>query len=197
MNQLRQMTLELFRQTEAEAKTLFANSSSNLQEIANNLQKEASKLAKSLGLKVLAQSIRVVWNPRLQTTAGRAKSYPCLIELNPKLIKAGYGELRRTMLHELAHLVAYHRSCGRNIAAHGVEWRQACADLGIANESRTHSLDWGCRRQRRKYRYTCPHCFKSIERVRPFRTAVACATCCKTYSKNTYDDRFRLIKTKL
>jgi hypothetical protein len=65
-----------------------------------------------LALPELARKVRVVWNPRMQTTAGRAWWPDRTIELNPKLRDCEPEELWRTLKHELAHLIAYER-CGR------------------------------------------------------------------------------------
>lgn len=163
----------------------------------DGLLREAVGHARRLGLPALARSLSIVWNQRLVTTAGRASPLTRRIELNPRLNGSGPDELRRTMLHELAHLVAYERAGSCRIRAHGAEWRQACTDLGIIGESSTHALPWEGRRQRRKFRYTCPRCLRFIERVRPFRATVACPDCCRAHARGRYDDRFRLVKTKL
>jgi len=72
----------------------------------------------------------VSWNPRMQTTAGRAWWPDRMIELNPKLRECGEEEVWRTLKHELAHLMAYERNMRRRIDPHGPEWRAACVDLG-------------------------------------------------------------------
>ncbi len=197
MSALRQLSLELFPQPKKSGPKTHTHAPANLATIATAMKAEAAAAARALGLHRLSTALDIQWNSRLQTTAGRASSPLYRIELNPRLIEVGIKEIRRTMLHELAHLVAKERAGRRNIQAHGPEWRQACKDLGIPGESRTHSLDWASRRQRRKFLYTCPQCLKSIERVRPFRRVVACAACCKQFANGTYDERFRFIKTKL
>ena len=93
-----------------------------------------------MNLPELAHRVRVSWNPRMQTTAGRAWWPDRAIELNPKLKSLAPEELWRTLKHELAHLVAYERAGRRHTDAHGPEWRVACADLGIPNEQPFHTL---------------------------------------------------------
>ena len=93
---------------------------------------------RQLELPELASRLKVGWNKRLRSTAGRAWIRESWIELNPLLVEHGVDQVRLTLLHELAHLVAYERH-GRHIQAHGSEWRQACADLGIAGASATAS----------------------------------------------------------
>lgn len=154
-----------------------------------------------LQLSELRGGVYVRWNSRLQTTAGRAHYAESRIELNPRLKEiADLAEIERTLKHELAHLVAYER-CGRSerrrLQPHGVEWREACADLGIAGESRCHELALPGRRMRRKFAYTCPACAAVIERVKRMKGYVSCYPCCKEYSSGGYDRRFQLVETRL
>ena len=152
--------------------------------------------SKILGLPDLARRVRVSWNGRMQTTAGRAWWPDRYIELNPKLKEFPPEELWRTLKHELAHLVAYER-CGRQrIDPHGQEWKAACAELGIANEQPFHNLPFKRRRMKRNHTYICPNCFSSIHRVKPIRRTVACYDCCRKFSGGAYHDRFRLMERK-
>ncbi len=149
----------------------------------------------------LMGEVHVKWNPRLQTTAGRAHYAESRIELNPRLIEiADLAEIEQTLKHELAHLVAYER-CGklqrRRLQPHGVEWREACVDLGISGEARCHELALPERRIRRKFAYTCPACAAVIERVRKIKGYVSCYPCCRQYSAGRYDRRFQLLETRL
>ncbi len=153
--------------------------------------------AQSFKLPELAKKVRVSWNPRMRTTAGRAWWPARTIELNPKLKDFSDEEVWRTLKHESAHLLAYER-CGRKrIEPHGIEWKTACAELGIAGESTYHSLPLKGRKMKRKHSYACPSCLAVILRVRPMRRAVACYTCCKKYNSGRYHDRFRLIKNEI
>lgn len=153
--------------------------------------------AVALELPELARKICVSWNPRMRTTAGRAIWPARLIEINPKIREISEDEVWRTLKHEFAHLVAYERCGRRRIEPHGIEWQDACADLGIPGESTYHSLPLKGRRIRRKYEYVCPTCLSTIKRVRPFKRAVACYACCRKFNSGKYHDRFRLIKNKL
>lgn len=155
-----------------------------------------AETAHHLGLPELAGRVSVAWNPRMQTTAGRAWWPDRVIELNPKLKALPPEELWRTLKHELAHLVAYERCGRRHTDPHGPEWRAACADLGIPGEKPYHTLPFKRRRVKRNYIYLCPHCMTELRRVRPIHRSVACYACCRKYSSGTYDARFRLI-TKL
>lgn len=150
-----------------------------------------------LQLDALASMVVVEWNPRMRTTAGRA-FWPCgKIELNPRLKSVAPEQVRRTLLHELAHLVAYARAGRRRIQAHGVEWKVACAELGIAGERATHSLPLPGRTMQRRWRYECPRCGEAVDRVRRMRRWVACYSCCKKHNEGKYHRKFGLVEKRL
>ena len=159
-----------------------------------DLEETARALLRGIGCDALAASLKVRWNRRMRTTVGLARYADSLIFLNPKLAQFGVEEIDRTLRHELAHLVAKFRAGRRRIAPHGEEWKAACGDLGMPNESRCHSLPLPRARQRVKHLYRCPNCRVEIKRVRPFRRRVACLICCRAHSGGRYDERFRLIK---
>lgn len=152
----------------------------------------ARALLKAIGETQLAQQIRVRWNPRLRSTAGRAYRARTLVELNPALLTVAGDEVDRTLRHELAHLVAYRRARKKRIAPHGPEWRAACNELGIPGEHRCHTLDFPRSRQRRQFAYVCPHCGREIRRVRRIRVQVACYPCCKTHNRGRFSSVFVL-----
>lgn len=152
--------------------------------------------AASLGLPELARRVQVSWNQRMQTTAGRAWWPARLIELNPKIEAIDPEQKWRTLRHELAHLIAYERAGRRKIEAHGIEWRQACADLGIPGEAVFHQLPLKRRKIAPKYLYVCPCCHAEVKRVRKITKALACLACCKRYNHGDYDARFRLVIKK-
>jgi predicted SprT family Zn-dependent metalloprotease len=155
----------------------------------------ARQLARELSLEALARRVRVTFNSRMRSTAGRANHARALITLNPRLFDFGKIEVDLTFLHELAHLVAHERAGRRRIAPHGKEWKRACRDLGIPNEKRCHNLPLPRREVPRKHLYRCPACHAEIKRVRPFRARVACLACCRKEADGRYDDRFRLVKS--
>ena len=158
------------------------------------LLETARNLLRSIGCAALAERVRVEWNARLRTTAGLACCTRSLVTLNTRLCDFGEAEVDKTLRHELAHLVAQFRAGRRRIAPHGPEWRQACHDLGIANETRCHTIPLPRRRVRAKLLYRCPSCRVEIKRVRPFRREVACLACCRAHNRGRYDDKFRLQK---
>jgi predicted SprT family Zn-dependent metalloprotease len=151
----------------------------------------------SLKLDDLAGRVVVEWNPKMRSSAGRAYWPHGLIQLNPRLLEISDAEVRRTLLHELAHLIAYERHPYRRIKGHGKEWRQACVDVGIPNEKATHQLALPSRTMRRQWQYECPACHKSFERVRRFKSAVACYECCRVSAGGNYHDDFRLIERRV
>lgn len=162
-------------------------------EVLRQLQSEARFWALRFELPRLAERVTLHWHARLRTTAGLARLDCAVILINPRLL-AFPEELTRTFLHELAHLVAHARHPRRLIDPHGPEWRQACRDLGLADEKRCHTLPLATpRRVERKYTYHCPQCRREVRRVRPFRRAEACLSCCRTAAGGRYDRRFRFV----
>ncbi len=147
-----------------------------------------------LGLPKLAENVVVCWNARMRSTAGRAWWPQRCIELNPKIQEIDPQQTARTLLHELAHLVAYERAGRKRIAPHGMEWRKACADLGIAGESVCHHLPLATRRLDVRYRYVCPNCQCDFPRKRKITRAYACAACCRRYAQGRFDKRFLLVE---
>lgn len=88
--------------------------------------------------------ITIELNPRLRTTAGRAFwRTRRTVELNPHIFahEENRGELRDTVLHELAHI--YARKGG-----HGKEWKTLAVVLG-ANPTPYHSCQKGVQTNRR------------------------------------------------
>ncbi len=140
----------------------------------------------------LAPLIRVEWNRRMRTAAGRADFHRNLISLNPRLREHGDAEIDRTLRHELAHLLAHARAGRRRINAHGAEWRQACCDLGIGGEARCHTLPFPTQRRRRRFLYRCPKCAQDFPRVRRIRRAVACLACCRAHNRGRFARQFQL-----
>lgn len=157
------------------------------------LEDQARQLLLDLGIEDAVPQVKVLWNPRLKSTAGYAAYPSWRIELNPRLV-AFDGQVERTLRHELAHLVAYHRAGRRRIEPHGPEWRRACADLGIPDEAAYHRLPLPRSRQERTLAYQCPSCAVVVKRVRPFKRPTACLACCRSHNDGQYHERFRFFK---
>jgi len=161
------------------------------------LQNLANKILRRAGYE--GPLVSVFWNKKLRTTAGLfTKEKNKKIHLNTVL---KVGKFRKhllcTLRHELAHILAYYRS-GSKISFHGPEWRQACKDLGIPKEKRTHDLQIrGIIREikvARKFFYRCPSCGEVDERVKPYKSPRACHKCVRKYrGKVEYHPRFRLL----
>lgn len=156
------------------------------------MTERARGILTGVGASDLAARVRVEWSARLSSTAGLAFPQKTLVRLNPRLV-AFPGEVDRTLLHELAHLLAHARSGRKRIPAHGPEWRQACADLGIANEKVSHRLALPRSKRKRPYRYVCPRCNHVFDRCRRFARDTACGICCRKHSRNQYNADFRLV----
>src|SRR5262249_1858955 len=153
------------------------------------LETKARELLCSLGAKPITTELRVEWNSRLQTAAGRADYRQKLISLNPRLVEHP-SEIDRTLRHELAHFLAQFRARRRRISPHGPEWQQACCDLGIAGEKRCHTLPFPAKRHRPRFIYRCPNCRRDFPRVRKIKRTVACLACCRAHSRGEFDARF-------
>jgi predicted SprT family Zn-dependent metalloprotease len=155
------------------------------------LLQTARELLQSVGATRLARELRVEWHARLKTAAGRADYRQKLILLNPLLLEHP-AEIDRTLRHELAHILAQFRAGRRRVLPHGAEWRQACVDLGIANEKRCHNLPFPAKTYAARFVYRCPNCRQEFPRVRRLRRAVACLACCRKHNGGHFDPRFRL-----
>jgi len=156
-----------------------------------DLETKARELLRSLGAARMANELRVEWNSRLKTAAGRADYRHKLISLNPRLFEQP-AEIDRTLRHELAHLLAQFRAGRRRILPHGDEWRSACRDLAIGDEKRCHNLPFPVSARARRYLYKCPRCRRDFPRTRRIKRAVACLACCRAHNGGEFDARFRL-----
>ena len=156
-----------------------------------DLEVQARELLCANGANRIANEIRVKWNTRLKSCAGRADYRQKLITLNPLLIKHP-GEIDRTLRHELAHLLAQFRAGRCRILPHGDEWQQACRDLGIGDEKRCHNLPLAVKNYRQRFVYRCPKCRRDFPRVRRIRRALACLACCQKHNGGEFDLRFKL-----
>jgi predicted SprT family Zn-dependent metalloprotease len=155
------------------------------------LEKVATDLLCSFGATRIARDLRVEWNARFKTAAGRADYRQKLILLNPRLLEYP-AEIDRTLRHELAHILAQFRAGRRRILAHGAEWRIACCDLGIADEKRCHNLPFPVSERARRFLYKCSNCQREFPRARRLKRAVACLACCRAHNGGEFDLRFRL-----
>jgi predicted SprT family Zn-dependent metalloprotease len=162
------------------------------------LEAKARELLQALDAAELARDVRVEWNARLFSAAGRADFRRTLVSLNPRLREHDSGEIDRTLRHELAHLLAQFRAGRRRLSPHGAEWRKACRDLGIGDESRTHALPFPVQRRTRRFLYKCPRCGKEFPRVRRIRRAVACLDCCRKFNRGKFEKtaQLRLVENK-
>lgn len=81
----------------------------------------------------------IVFNPRMRTTAGRAKYLANEIELNATLLTKHPEEFDDTFVHELAHLIAV-KHYGIKGKGHNRYWQHVMRSLGY-KPTRTHNLD--------------------------------------------------------
>jgi len=164
----------------------------------SDLERKAREMLQALNAAELATSVHVEWNARLFSAAGRADFRRNLVSLNPRLREHGAAEIDRTLRHELAHLLAQFRTGRRRVAPHGAEWRRACRDLGIGDESRTHALPFPIKRRSRPFLYECPRCRKEFPRARQIKRAIACLECCRKFNRGKFDKsaQLRLVERK-
>ena len=156
-----------------------------------DLERQARELLRTNGANRIAMELRVEWNSRLKTAAGRADYRHKLISLNPRLLEHP-DEIDRTLRHELAHLLAQFRAGRRRVLPHGEEWQEACRDLGIADEKRCHNLPFPVSERARRLLYKCPNCQRDFPYTRRIKRAVACLACCRAHNGGEFDSRFRL-----
>ena len=156
-----------------------------------DLERQARELLRTNGANRIAMELRVEWNSRLKTAAGRADYRHKLISLNPRLLEHP-AEIDRTLRHELAHLLAQFRAGRRRVLPHGEEWQEACRDLGIADEKRCHNLPFPVSERARRFLYKCPNCQCDFPHTRRIKRAVACLACCRAHNGGEFDSRFRL-----
>jgi predicted SprT family Zn-dependent metalloprotease len=157
----------------------------------HGLEATARDLLRANGAKRIATELRLEWNSRLKTAAGRADHRQKLISLNPRLVEHP-EEIDRTLRHELAHILAQFRAGRRRISPHGSEWQQACRDLGIAGEKRCHTLPFPAKSYAPRFIYRCPNCRRDFPRVRRIKRTVACLACCRAHNGGEFDVRFQL-----
>lgn len=104
--------------------------------------------------------VRVAWNRRLSTTAGRAFLRAARIELNPTLLQRAPDQLPVVLAHEAAHIAAF-RLFGPHVQAHGRHWRSLMRLAGH-EPSITHEIPIAGRRVRRRRRHfylrVCERC---------------------------------------
>src|SRR5437667_6679330 len=152
-----------------------------------DLELKTREILHNLGLPRLARLVRVEWNSRLQTAAGRADFRDKLISLNPRLCDYGESEIDRTLRHELAHLLAQFRAGRRRVSPHGPEWRDACYDLGIGDEVRCHDLLFPISERARRFIYKRPNCARESPRVARVRRAVRSPACWRRHDGGAAD----------
>jgi len=125
----------------------------------------------------LIPRVRIVYNPRLTTTLGRACLTDLRVELNPRLLGEHPAELIPTLGHELAHLVVYERH-GKSARPHGVEFRLLLRRLDLPDNARHHLPVTHLRRKRTRYIYLhrCSVCGQSFL-ARSVRRNCYCVAC--------------------
>lgn len=151
------------------------------------LRRIATRCAELWQLPQLAESVRVVYNPRLRTTLGRALLDDLRVELNVHLLREHPAELVPTLVHELAHLAVRTRY-GESAAPHGRAFRTLMAATGLSAD-RTHNLPAARKLRRKRTRYVylhiCDGCGYSFM-ARSVRRDCYCTRCGPEMSWDVY-----------
>lgn len=101
---------------------------------------------------------KIVWNDKMRSTAGKIWYNRGIIELNPHLLDTP-EKLESTLMHELAHFVAY---CNYESRGHGKLWKKVMVELG-QKPDRCHSYDTSqVKRKMKKYKVSCKCDFKTV-----------------------------------
>lgn len=113
----------------------------------------------------LRDKIRVYVAP-LGRCAGKAYLNEQIIVLDNFILENSRADtVNDTLPHEIAHLVA-DIIYGRNIAPHGVEWRNCCEFIGHPHGRRANAFHAEVHkplRNTRKFNYICGTCEKSLK----------------------------------
>lgn len=129
--------------------------------------------------------IKVSWNSRMKTTAGRCEySYyeeTVEIKLNPKYIKFGKERVLGTFKHEVAHAISFKNYRHKG---HGKIFKSVCRNIGgTMNEQFAKNGYEDCGTSEYifssyKYLYVCPKCDSSFKRKRRISKKVLSSHVC-------------------
>lgn len=141
------------------------------------LTKLTARCLSAWGAETLLPRVRIVYNPRLSTTLGRANLTDLRVELNPRLLAEHPKELIPTLAHELAHLVIYDRH-GQAARPHGAEFRRLMRKAHLPDNTNHHLPVEHLRRKRTRYLYLhrCCLCGQSFL-ARSVRRNYYCLAC--------------------
>lgn len=146
------------------------------------LTRAANDILEAIGEQRRAQ---VYWDPKLKSTAGTA--WGLEVTLNPKLARVPMM-IERIIRHELAHIIS--------TLEHGAAWKDACRRLGIPDEETHHDIPELRIKVKRKYRYVCPRCGMTYDRVVKPTKQLACSRCCLQHNGGKYSRKFHLRLTR-
>lgn len=121
-----------------------------------------SLLAETCGAHPIGYVPKLEWR-RMPVTAGLAIYSKRTIALS-YILMTEPDRVRVTLLHEYAHLLAFHRA-GRKGTGHGPAWRQAMQDLGLDPKVH-HNYEVKRNKLRQEVVYKCRKCGTEIVRRR-------------------------------
>lgn len=102
-------------------------------------------------------TVRLVWNPRMRTAAGRINLRSRVIYLNPRILlntENSDADAINTLTHECAHMLAWDRYADKG---HGRAWKMTHRMLGGDGE-RLHNLKGAQRRRHTRVEIACSRC---------------------------------------
>lgn len=88
---------------------------------------------------------KVVFNPKLRSSAGRANRLNNTVEINPHMLRANPTSFADTLIHEICHLLTRDR--------HGKDWQGAMMLFGFPPQ-RFHLMEAPVRKEAR-YKMFC------------------------------------------
>lgn len=91
------------------------------------------------------------------------------------LEQAGFDEAMDTLLHEIAHAIAYEKY---NSYGHTQAWRNICCEIGAKPERVKEGL---ILKKKIRHVYQCPSCKTKFHFDNKFRVDRACGLCSKVY----------------
>ena len=92
---------------------------------------------------------------------------------------------REILKHEMIHLWLFFQGLP---SGHTAQFRTKAKQIGQPKTRHGIALP----APKNGWIYTCAHCSHEFPRRRRYGRAVACASCCKTFARGSFDARFRL-----
>lgn len=112
----------------------------NVEELENFKRELLTRFDKEAGLLLKTSHAKIILNPRMRSTGGRARYSRNSIELNVRLLSENPDQIKQVFAHELAHLLSVELFGLTRGRGHKRAWRNVMRRLGY-EPRRTHSMD--------------------------------------------------------